>query len=145
MVVQRFELQTWECQSLLQEQTVGRICIIDHGCPVALPISYKLIGNERESHIVIRTAPGTLIGRYEGPSSLEVDHIDVDGRKAWSVIVRGKLRQLSGAHGLPDPGPWLTDDRHTWLVLDVSATSGRRFTGRVTDDGYSVEWMLDGL
>ena len=140
--MERFELQAWECGTLLRSQHVGRMCVIDHGYPLALPVNYRTIGDDGVMQIVIRTAPGTLLGRYEGLASLEVDVVDEVARAAWSVIVRGTLRHVSGAHGLPDPEPWLTIDRHHWMVLAPSAMSGRRFADKPGDDGFSVEWEL---
>jgi Pyridoxamine 5'-phosphate oxidase len=141
MGTERFELQAWESASLIRSQHVGRACIVDHGCPIAFPVSYQLVGADDALQVVVRTAPQTLLGRYEGPASLEVDMIDEVAREAWSVIVRGNLRHVTGAHGLPDPGPWM-DNRHHWMVLTASSLSGRRFAGVPSADGYSVDWEM---
>lgn len=142
MGMERFELQAWECDSLLRSQHIGRLCVIDHGYPLALPVNYRTVGSGADSQVVVRTAPGTLLGRYDGPASFEVDDIDEAARTAWSVIVRGMLRHVSGAHELPDPEPWLTVDRHHWMVLSPVAMSGRRFVGTTGSDGFTVEWEL---
>ena len=140
--MERFELQAWECDKLLRSQQVGRMCVIDHGYPLAIPVNYRSIGLEGDGQVVVRTAPNTLIGRYEGPASLEADVVDLVARTAWSVIVRGNLRHVTGAHGLPDPEPWLTIDRHHWMLLTPTAISGRRFTGSTGENGFTVEWEL---
>ncbi len=142
MNAHRSEIQAWECLALVRHHQIGRLCIIDHGVPLTFPVNFKLTGNDQEGQIVIRTAPHTLIGQYEGPSSFEVDQIDVVQRQAWSVILRGKLRRIAGAHELPDPEPWLGDNRHQWVVLDVAAISGRRFVGVPAPDGFTVEWQF---
>ena len=144
MGMERFELQAWECDALLRSQHIGRMCVIDHGYPLALPVNYRPVGRDTDGQVVIRTAPGTLLGRYEGPASLEVDVVDEAARTAWSVIVRGSLRHVTGAHGLPDPEPWLTVDRHHWMLLAPVAISGRRFVGTTGEDGFTVEWELAG-
>ena len=141
MAAERFELPVWESIQLLREQQVGRMCVIDHGFPLALPVNYHVLPNDGGCSIVVRTGPGTIIGRYEGPASLEVDVIDESANSAWSVIVRGALRHVTGAHGLPDPGPWL-DSRHHWMVLASTAVTGRRFVGRPTVDVFATEWQL---
>ena len=87
MSAHRHQLTTWESIDLLRERTVGRLCIIDHGYPLAIPINYQVVGGNDDIDIVVRTAPETLLGRYEGPGSLEVDDIDLDHGTAWSVIV----------------------------------------------------------
>ena len=140
--MERLELQAWECDKLLRSQQIGRMCVIDHGYPLAIPVNYRSIGPEGDAQVVVRTAPNTLIGRYEGPASLEVDVVDLVARTAWSVIVRGNLRHVTGAHGLPDPEPWLTIDRHHWMLLAPTAISGRRFAGSTGEHGFTVEWEL---
>lgn len=139
---QRFELQTWECIDLVRSQSIGRVCLLDHGFPIALPVNYRLIGTDGQHQLVVRTSPNALIARSEGPASIEIDEIDLDARTAWSVLVRGHMRHVVGAHGLPDPEPWLLDDRHHWMVLDIASITGRRFVGTPSDDGVTVDWQI---
>ena len=140
---QRADLPTWECYDLVKACTVGRLCFLDGDTPIAYPVSFKLHRTDEASTIVIRTGPGSLMAQYSGPASFEVDDIDVEAHAAWSVLIRGSVRpRLDTAH-LPVPDPWIADGRHTWLVLDAVTVSGRRFVGRETGDGYSVEWALD--
>ena len=140
MGAQRFELTTRESIALLHLQGVGRLCIIEQGFPLAIPISYTLVADE--SRVVVRTAPETMLGRYEGPGSLEVDVIDLDNGVAWSVIARGVIRRVIGTYELPDPKPLLTEGRNQWITLEMSAISGRRFEVRTAADGFAVEWQL---
>ena len=144
MSAHRSELPEWECLSLVRQEVVGRVCLIDHGCPLAFPVKYRLIGEGADAHIVIRTSPTALIGRYDGPASFEVDHVDLEARVAWSVILRGHLRAVTGGHGLPDPQPLVTDSRHRWMLPEATAITGRRFVGTPSDDGYSVDWEITG-
>jgi uncharacterized protein len=139
---QRFEVPRWECYALLRHEGVGRLCIIDHGCPVAFPVNYRMEGDDAEIRAVVRTAPGTLMGEYEGPASLEVDHIDLAAGTAWSVIVRGTAQHVIGTHTLPDPHPLVADGRDRWIQLRPSMITGRRFTVKVSADGFPVEWSL---
>lgn len=145
MSVQRLELPAWDCWSLLATQRIGRLVVIDHGCPIALPVNIRVTGDDTGHRVVVRTAPGSLLGRYEGPASIEVDEIDEAARQAWSVLVRGTVHHITDHHDLPDPGPWITDDRTHWLVLEVASITGRRFTGRPSADGYSVEWEIEAV
>jgi nitroimidazol reductase NimA-like FMN-containing flavoprotein (pyridoxamine 5'-phosphate oxidase superfamily) len=143
MSVDRFELPQWECFELARTAPFGRLCITDSGTPIALPINFRFTNPDEGTEVVIRTAASTIIGNYEGPASLEIDSIDLDANDAWSVLIRGTLRRVRGEHQLVDPKP-LLDDRHLWMVLKVSAISGRRFTVRRAADGYSVEWSISG-
>jgi hypothetical protein len=142
MSAHRHKLTTWESFDLLHTRTVGRLCIIDHGYPLAIPINYQIVGSDDDIDIVVRTAPETLLGRYEGPGSLEVDDIDLDNGTAWSVIVRGAVRRVIGTHTFPDPNSRISDSREQWVTLHMSAVSGRRFAVREGADGLSLDWQL---
>lgn len=142
MGAERCELTTWQSFDLVRSRGIGRLCIIDHGCPLAIPMNYSVTNNDGEIRFIVRTAPETLIGRYEGPASIEIDEIDLEHGSAWSVIARGAVQRVIGAQGCPDPGPLVTDGRHTWLTLTVSSISGRRFTVSAAPSGYSVDWQL---
>jgi Pyridoxamine 5'-phosphate oxidase len=137
---QQHELPRWESIELLRHTPIGRLCIVDQGCPIAVPVNYAVSGAGDDCQMVIRTNPNTMIGRYEGPASLEVDEIHLQDGHAWSVIVRGDLRKVFGAHNLPNPEPIITEGRHQWLVLRPVAVSGRRFVISVSDDGSFIEW-----
>lgn len=140
----RAEIPTWECLDLINTGSVGRLCFMDGETPIAYPVSFKLHRADNTSYIIIRTALRSLMGRYSGPASFEIDEIDVPGRTAWSVLVRGVLRHNHEPGELPAPDPWIDDGRHLWLMLEIGSISGRRFVARRTHDGFSVEWDLDG-
>jgi len=129
-----------ECMDLLTSDSVGRLCIIDHGYPLAFPVNYRIVHHAAGDRIVVRTSPDGTMARYEGPSSFEVDWISQDRRQAWSVIVHGHLRRAIGESDLPDTYPLVTERRDQWLVLDISSISGRRFTGTAAADPLSVDW-----
>jgi hypothetical protein len=130
-----------ECLELLESHTVGRLCIIDHGYPLAFPLNYRVVQDRVGERVVFRTSPETSLARYEGPSSLEVDWISADHRQAWSVMAHGRLRRARGGGDLPDPHPLIDARRHQWLVLDVESISGRRFRGAPSADRFSVDWQ----
>ncbi len=109
--------------------------------PIAFPINYRVTGDPPKCQIVMRTAPATAIGRYHGSASLEVDHIDLGSGRAWSVIVRGQLRQTLGEDTSVDPGPLVTAGRTRWMTLTADAISGRRFLVRRGDDQFTVDWQ----
>ena len=137
-----FEIPRHECLDLIGREPVGRICVLEHGVPITFPINYKLTGEGNELGVVIRTAAETAIGRYRGAASLEVDRIDLDVGRAWSVIVRGQLRPVLGESSPVDPEPILQTGRSRWMMLDVSAISGRRFVVHRGSD-FAVEWQVE--
>jgi nitroimidazol reductase NimA-like FMN-containing flavoprotein (pyridoxamine 5'-phosphate oxidase superfamily) len=144
MGTSRFEVPQWECLELLGAETVGRLCVVEHDYPLAFPVNYRVVCTDDATRLVFRTAPRAAVGRYEGPASLEIDQIDSTRQNAWSVIVRGMLHSIRHDEELPDTRPFVSDGRHQWMSLDVSAISGRRFTSAASNDGFSVEWQPAG-
>jgi hypothetical protein len=142
MSANSYGLAEWECMDLIRERSVGRLCIVDHGYPLAIPVNYTMAVIDGDNSIVVRTAPETMLGHYEGLGSFEVDDIDLAGGHAWSVIVRGNVRRVVGSHALPDPRPLLTEDRHQWMVLHKASVSGRRFVVERASEGYFVDWQI---
>jgi hypothetical protein len=142
MGAQRCELPTWESMDLLRARGVGRVCIIEQGCPLAIPINYRVVGDGCDVRVVIVTAPDTMLGRYEGLGSLEVDEVDLDKGSAWSVIARGVLIREPDSSLLPDTHPLLSEGRYRWMTLRVTAVSGRRFNVRPATGGLAVDWQL---
>ncbi len=140
----RADLPTWECLDLVGASSVGRLCFLDGDTPIAYPVSFKLHRGDTSSSIVMRTGPGSLVAKYTGPASFEVDEIDVEARAAWSVLMRGTVRRGHETDELPVPDPWIADGRHVWLLMEINTVSGRRFVARPTNDGFSVEWDLYG-
>jgi hypothetical protein len=138
----RIDMPHWECIELVRAAGIGRLCIIESGCPVALPVNFRLDETSGSVRFVVRAAPESVIGRYEGPASLEVDHIDIAGGGAWSVIARGQLRRVLGGHELADPRPFVDVGRTQWMLLDSVTLGGRRFRVTRSQDSCWVEWQL---
>ncbi len=137
----QFDAPLWESVEWLESDTVGRLCVLEFGYPLAFPVNYRLLHVGDEYRIVFRTAPHSVVGRYDGPASLEVDQIDASRLNAWSVIVRGELRGNLTEDDLPDTFPLISDGRHRWKVLDVAWISGRRFTSTPSPGTFAVEWQ----
>jgi len=137
----QFEAPQWECFEWLKSDTVGRLCVVDRGFPLAFPVNYKVIRDREECRVIFRTVPHSAVGRYQGPASLEVDQIDSTRLHAWSVIVRGHLCDIVDPADRADTSPLVTEGRNRWKVLQVSSISGRRFTSRTAREGFSVDWQ----
>jgi nitroimidazol reductase NimA-like FMN-containing flavoprotein (pyridoxamine 5'-phosphate oxidase superfamily) len=136
------EVPVRECLELVRHQQFGRVCVLDRATPLAFPVAYRVQGDEHTLRLVLRTSPVSLIGRYEGPASIEVDEIDAAAGTAWSVILRGRLRRAPDGADLPLTEPWNPSSRHQWMVLEVDQTTGRRFVSSSGTDGYSVDWAV---
>lgn len=136
-------MPTWECYDLVGASSVGRLCFLDGDTPIAFPVSFKLHRADDASYIVMRTGPTSLMAKYVGPASFEVDDIDVSSRLAWSVVLRGSIHASHANDHLPVPDPWIVDGHHAWLLLEIAAVSGRRFVAKDATDGFSVEWQVE--
>lgn len=136
------EMPVHACLDRLRAESIGRICVVDRDFPLAFPMTYRVLGEHPDVRIVMRTAPETAIGRHHGNASLEVDHIDLAGGRAWSVIVRGTLRPLHGDVAPVDPEPLISTGRDRWMMLDVTAISGRTFEIDARPGHAEVDWRV---
>ena len=124
------ELDLAECMTHLETEEVGRLAVNDWNTPIIFPVNYRV----RDGMIVFRTDPGTKQTR--GPwasASFEVDHIDPDRREGWSVLVVGRLEEVTGGarHALAeelaaDLRPWGGGAKDHWMRLTPTRITGRR-------------------
>ena len=127
----RADLPTWECLDLVGGRSVGRLCFLDGDTPIAYPISFKLHRGDTSSYVVMRIGPGSLVAKYTGPASFEVDEIDVEARAAWSVLMRGVVRRSHETEELPVPDPWIADGTHRQRPEVRRSRCQGRLLGRV--------------
>ncbi|MDQ4096536.1 MAG: pyridoxamine 5'-phosphate oxidase family protein [Actinomycetota bacterium] len=119
-----------QCLRLLATDDVGRLAIIAGGAPVMFPVNYALDGDA----IVFRTDPGTKSDfGPRAPACFEVDCLDRAQRAGWSVVVSGRLEEvtrydevtLGRLRKLP-LAPWAGGPRAHWLRLVPERITGRR-------------------
>lgn len=134
------EIPLEECLGLLRANAVGRIGIIHDGLPIVLPVNYRMLENDGDVAMAIRTRPGNIIDRSGSHAALEIDGIDNAHRRGWSVLVRGTLRhaEAEGSEKWPLRGSdsWLSEEGDVWLVIEPDAISGRRLRTA------AVEWAF---
>lgn len=119
-----------ECLELMATEEVGRLAVSVGGQPLVFPVNYALDGRE----VVFRSNAGTKLEAGLGRSvCFEVDHFDRAARTGWSVIVVGRLEEVTPAdsvslqeriHSLPVE-PW-AGQRERWLRVVPRAITGRR-------------------
>src|SRR5262249_17793270 len=81
-----------QCLSLLSTEDVGRLAVISAGVPIILPINYVLDGDT----IVFRTAAGTKFEEGQRHRvSFEVDRFDRDEHSGWSIVVTGRVEEVT--------------------------------------------------
>jgi len=123
------ELPAAECWRLLETARVGRLVYVDEGVPVAHPVNFVKAG----AGVVIRTGPGGNLRAAERGDlvSFEADHVDVDGRTGWSVLLTGRasvVHDIDELVALLDPHtrPWARGRGEHVLRVTGERISGRR-------------------
>ena len=134
------ELAPEDCVLLLRAGLVGRIAVVADDVPVVLPVNYRVVEADGTVWIALRTRPGNIIDQIGHNVAFEVDSIDIVGRRGWSVLVRGRLRELDASDPAVrarfDSEPWLSRERDSWLAVEPFAISGRRL------HGAEQEWVF---
>lgn len=123
------------CWELLAAHTVGRIAVSIAGQPDIFPINYAVhtlpgVGNS----LLFRTAAGTkLAGAVLGPwVAFEIDGVDPDTRAAWSVVVKGRAREVTSpperwvVEDVP-LYPWMAGPKLNFVRIEPTLVTGRRF------------------
>ena len=117
------------CLDLLRRDEVGRLAVIADGGPLILPVNYRMDGDA----VVFRTDPGLKLDQgVRAHGCFEIDHFDRDERSGWSVIVAGRLEEVTRyeskawarVHDLA-VDPWAEGPKEHWMRLVPSRISGR--------------------
>ena len=114
------------CLELLATHRVGRLGVVVERRPVVLPINYVLDGDApvmtSDDGVKSRSADGGL-------ACLEIDGIDVDRQTGWSVLVSGRLEDVTDDptlfHRVTPPVPWAPGSRPYVLRLAPDSITGR--------------------
>ncbi|HUG85970.1 MAG TPA: pyridoxamine 5'-phosphate oxidase family protein [Euzebya sp.] len=125
------ELSVDECLRLLRshQSKVGRVGFAADGLMTILPVNYRVIRGE----VVFRTNTGSLLSTavMQGSVAFEVDEVDTKWREGWSVLVRGKAREIID----PDENDFAAAVVHSWAQREAYAVAitptkitGRRIT-----------------
>ena len=140
-----FEVLTHEeCVRLLEGSHVGRVAWLRGGRPILVPVNYAWDGDA----VALRTDPGAKLDELtQGDIAFEIDHIDVDTRTGWSVLVVGAATEVTEVEWPLMAGPlknlqtWAPGARDHWLRLSPTNISGRRL-GHVPDASHNPFWRL---
>lgn len=116
-----------ECWDLLVSHETGRVCYVQAGAPMVLPMNYQAF----EKGIWIRTASYTQLAIHLANEvvAFEIDQTDVATRTGWSVLVHGVATHVLHAHGAP-PGwhtshPWPDGLRAMTFRIEPQTITGR--------------------
>ncbi|HUC36241.1 MAG TPA: pyridoxamine 5'-phosphate oxidase family protein [Acidimicrobiales bacterium] len=125
-------LSSAECLRLLAEAakkgSIGRLAVSQDGAPIVHPVNFAYVDRQ----VVVRLGPGLMEHAAAGALvAFEVDEVDREGAKAWSVLVRGLATELAvPAHpdaARPGPAPLVPEPGEKLLAVRADVVTGRRF------------------
>src|SRR4051794_34034864 len=129
-------LSVERCWDLLQTMPVGRLAVMGDGRPDVFPVNFAVL----DRAIVFRTEMGAKLHALAtyGWVALETDHIDTEGRRGWSVVVKGRATELTRAEDVALASKlalelWVPGEKSRWVRIDPTEVTGRRL--RVGVDG----------
>jgi nitroimidazol reductase NimA-like FMN-containing flavoprotein (pyridoxamine 5'-phosphate oxidase superfamily) len=121
-----------ECWRLLaaRQPRLGRIGFSAGETTLVYPMNYAVAGRT----VYVRTDPASRLAtavRSQDVVALEVDDVDLNWERGWSVLAHGSLHEVVDADELETHRDlrlrtWAPGDRLHLLRLDVSHISGRR-------------------
>ncbi len=123
------------CTELLSAGRVGRLVYNSRYGPVALPSEYKMHGGS----IIFRTYRATFteedlrtgIAYADYEVVFEVDHVDLEAREGWVVLVRGAAHHVdteAERASISDVGlrSWVEGEPEHFIRVDPISISGQR-------------------
>ena len=124
------EITRPDCEDLLATHNFGRVAWNAADGPQVLPVTYQVYNGE----IVFRTSPfGALSELSERqPVAFEIDAVDSEAERGWSVVVRGQSRRVTEPHHLVKLWtmdgivPWAAGTRNAFIAITPRTVSGRR-------------------
>ncbi len=122
------ELNRRDCLDLLQGSGVGRVAVCTPDGPVIIPVNYVM----DDETVVVRTAPYTLLaGHAWDQAAFEIDDLDHDMRRGWSVLVVGQAApvedpdEIAESQRLSELMPWAPGSRNMFIRITPQRITGR--------------------
>jgi nitroimidazol reductase NimA-like FMN-containing flavoprotein (pyridoxamine 5'-phosphate oxidase superfamily) len=121
-----------ECLRMLADNQVGRLAVSVQGQPIIFPVNYVLDGDV----VIFRSDPGTKLDAAGlARVAFEIDHVNIELKSGWSVVVQGIGRYISGAvdeaskrrQALPLEA-WAPGEKEHWVEILEPQISGRRLS-----------------
>jgi transcriptional regulator with XRE-family HTH domain len=123
------ELAPGQCHVYIAAGGVGRFLYDDTRGPVAVPVNYKMAGND----VIFRTGSTQVAaqGASHKKVSFDVDHLDDALGEGWSVLLTGTASVVTDPGELAEAKalgiePWAGGDRDTYIRLVPNQVTGRR-------------------
>ncbi|MBA2560753.1 MAG: pyridoxamine 5'-phosphate oxidase family protein [Propionibacteriales bacterium] len=123
------EMSVEECYARLSGTTVGRVAMATAEGLNIIPVNYIVDGRS----VVVRTAPYTLLAAHKsGPIAFEVDDLDPDFERGWSVLMVGHASPMEDVDEMvalragERLRPWASGPRTLFITITPSRVTGRR-------------------
>jgi len=124
-------LKVNECWMLLRSAQVGRLAVVVDDRPDIFPVNFVV----DHGAVVFRTAEGTkLVAALVNEAvAFEADGYDAAAGDAWSVVIKGRAKEIRGDYGelfdaLSLPlFPWHASPKNHFVQVVAADVSGRRF------------------
>jgi nitroimidazol reductase NimA-like FMN-containing flavoprotein (pyridoxamine 5'-phosphate oxidase superfamily) len=135
------ELPPNACWALLRSCEVGRLAVVVADRPEIFPVNYVV----DHGSVVFRTATGTKLARsVERAVAFEVDGYAPEGGEAWSVVLKGRAREISGGYEMLDTAdlplfPWHGAPKPRFVRIVPDEITGRRFRS-VDRAAWTTPW-----
>ena len=117
------------CWQLLSTNYVGRLAVSVANQPEVFPVNYVV----DDHSLVFVTAEGTkLAAAVLGAGvAFEIDNVDPMFQSGWSVLVRGKAREVEALDELMHVqelplAQWSSHDKRRWVRIAAMTVTGRR-------------------
>jgi uncharacterized protein len=125
-----FDLSPAECRELLAAGLVGRVAMCTPVGPHIVPVNYGVV----DDSVVLRTSPYSVLGSHARGSilALEIDQLDYERQRGWSVVARGRAEAVTSAEELShirsvwEPNAWAAGQRNVYLRIRWSELTGRK-------------------
>lgn len=117
------------CWRLISRSGFGRIGFMHGDELMVLPVNAAMSANR----VMFRTTDDSMFARAGDGTKVvfEVDQTDRAAESGWSVLLRGRLWDVTGR---PETAtrhefsvqPWAQESRDRWMAIEPTAISGRR-------------------
>ena len=122
------EIPQSRCEELLLQHKAGRVAWNSADGPRIMPVTYQYWNGT----VVFRTAPeGSLASLTRRTHvAFEIDQIDEEHEKGWSVVVRGFSEGVTRSYTLntlwrSGPVPWAGGVRNVFIAITPESITGR--------------------
>lgn len=121
-------LSETECWWLLSRAEVGRLGVAALGTVEIFPVNFVV----DQKRIIFRTSPGEKLLALTMRNTVAFEIDGWDEASAWSVLVKGKASALDTDDAIRAAShtgvkPWTPDPKNTFVQIQPSEVTGRRF------------------